>query len=86
MSSSFIKKPFPIAGFGASAGGLESFSNFLGFLDPAIGMAYVLIMHLSPDHKSALSEILQAKTRLKVHTVKEGMLVMPNNIYILPPQ
>lgn len=85
VSGSFIKKPFPIAGFGASAGGLESFSNLLGFLDPAIEMAYVLIMHLSPDHKSALSEILQAKTKLKVHTVKDGMLVMPNNIYVIPP-
>ncbi len=48
-------------------------------------MAYVLIMHLSPRHKSALAEILQLKTRMKVTTVRNGMEVKVNNIYVIPP-
>ena len=48
-------------------------------------MAYVLVMHLSPNHKSALAEILQTKTKMKVHTVKNGMEVMANHVYVIPP-
>jgi two-component system CheB/CheR fusion protein len=78
-------KPFPIVGFGASAGGLEAFIKLLKHLDPTLGMAYVLIMHLSPHHKSALTEILKAKTKMPVHTVKDGMEVKVNNIFVIPP-
>lgn len=48
-------------------------------------MAYVLIMHLSPNHKSALAEILQSKTSMPVQTVKDGMEVVANNVYVIPP-
>ncbi len=48
-------------------------------------MAYVLVMHLSPNHKSALAEIMQLKTKMKVQTVKDGMEVMQNNVYVIPP-
>ncbi len=78
-------KHFPVVGFGASAGGLEAFTSILKYLQPNLGMAYVLVMHLSPKHKSALAEILQTKTKMRVHTVKDGMEVKPNNIYVIPP-
>ncbi|WP_133259539.1 CheR family methyltransferase [Pseudochryseolinea flava] len=78
-------KPFPIVGFGASAGGLEAFSTVLSNLSANIDMAYVLVMHLSPNHKSALAEILQLKTEMKVHTVRNGMEVKMNNVYVIPP-
>ena len=48
-------------------------------------MAYVLIMHLSPNHKSALAEIVQSTTKMRVRTVKDGMEVMANNVYVIPP-
>jgi len=76
---------FPIAGFGASAGGLEAFTTLLQHLGSNLGIAYVLIMHLSPDHKSSLREILQTKTKMKVHTVKNMMRVTPNTVYVIPP-
>jgi two-component system, chemotaxis family, CheB/CheR fusion protein len=76
---------FPIAGFGASAGGLEAFITLLRQLNPNLGMAYVLIMHLSPHKKSSLREILQTKTKMKVHTVKNGLKIRPNNVYVIPP-
>ena len=78
-------KPFPIVGFGASAGGIEAFTKLLQHLDPNLGMAYVLVMHLSPNHKSALAEIVQSSTKMKVQTVKDGMEVMANNVYVIPP-
>ena len=80
-----LPKPFPIVGFGASAGGIEAFIGLLRALDPGLGMAYVLIMHLSPNHKSALAEIVQSNTKMPVHTVTDGMEVMANNIYVIPP-
>ncbi|MEX1239862.1 MAG: CheR family methyltransferase [Cyclobacteriaceae bacterium] len=79
-------KPFPIVAFGASAGGMKAFTTLLKHLDPNLGMAYVLIMHLSPDHKSALAEIVQSKTTMPVQTVKNGMEVRANNIYVIPPK
>jgi two-component system CheB/CheR fusion protein len=78
-------KPFPVVCFGASAGGLEAFSAVLEFLKPDLGMAYVLIMHLSPTHKSSLVEILRPKTKMKIHTAENGMEVQTNNIYVIPP-
>lgn len=84
-SKELSPKPFPIVGFGASAGGLEAFTKLLQHLDSNLGMAYVLIMHLSPNHKSALAEIVQSKTNMPVHTVTNGMEVMRNNIYVIPP-
>ena len=80
-----LPKPFPIVGFGASAGGIEAFTRLLRHLDSNLGMAYVLIMHLSPSHKSALAEIVQSKTKMRVQTVKDGMEVMANNVYVIPP-
>lgn len=78
-------KHFPIVGFGASAGGIEAFMTLLQHLDPNLGMAYVLVMHLSPNHKSSLAKVLQTKTTMPVNTVKDGMEVKANNVYVIPP-
>ena len=49
------------------------------------GMAFVVGQHLSPDHKSLLTELVRRYTRLQVHEVEDGMEVMPNRVYIIPP-
>ncbi|HEX6224728.1 MAG TPA: CheR family methyltransferase [Chryseolinea sp.] len=85
LKEDLAPKPFPIVGIGASAGGIKAFTTVLQHLSPNLGMAYVLIMHLSPNHKSALAEIMQFKTKMKVQTVKDGMEVMANNVYVIPP-
>jgi two-component system, chemotaxis family, CheB/CheR fusion protein len=77
--------PFPIVGVAASAGGLEAFSELIGQLPIDTGMAFVLIQHLSPNHKSLLSEILGRVTAMQVHQVQDGMMVEPNEIYVIPP-
>lgn len=77
----------PVIGIGASAGGLSAFEDFFsgiqGLTDP--NMAFVLVQHLDPNHKSALSEIIQRQTKMQVFEVEDGMQVKPNCIYIIPP-
>ena len=78
---------FPIVGIGASAGGLTAFEAFFsampGDADP--GMAFILVQHLAPDHKSLLSELVRRYTRMRVYEVEDGMKVHPNCAYIIPP-
>ena len=78
---------FPIVGIGASAGGLAAFEAFFSGMpanmDP--GMAFVLVQHLAPDHKSMLTELIRRYTRMKVFEVEDGMVVQPNCAYIIPP-
>jgi len=78
---------FPIVGIGASAGGLAAFEAFFSGipLNTESGMAFVLVQHLSPDHKSLLTEIIQRHTSMPVFEVEDGVIVQPNSIYIIPP-
>jgi two-component system, chemotaxis family, CheB/CheR fusion protein len=78
-------KLFPIVGIGASAGGLEAFTQLLGHLPQKTGMALVFIQHLTPKHESALPELLGRATRIPVCEVKEGMVVEPDRVYVIPP-
>ena len=70
---------------GASAGGIEAISKLLENLSPRLGMAYVIIQHLAPDHESILPELLERKTSMPVNQVADGMEVKPNNVYVIPP-
>lgn len=76
---------FPIVGIGASAGGLEAFTSLLQHLPPDTGMAFVLVQHLSPSHKSLLTSLLEKKTAMPVTEVTDGLAVEPNHVYVIPP-
>ncbi|HSQ17123.1 MAG TPA: chemotaxis protein CheB, partial [Anaerolineales bacterium] len=78
---------FPIVGIGASAGGLAAFEAFFSGMpaDAEPGMAFVLVQHLAPNHKSILTDLIQKSTRMQVFEVEDGMAVRPNCIYIIPP-
>ncbi|MEH1843572.1 MAG: chemotaxis protein CheB [Nostoc sp.] len=76
---------FPIVGIAASAGGLEAFTQLLKYLHTDTGMAFVLIQHLDPNHKSLLREILATKTQMPVNEVQNGVTVEPNQVYVIPP-
>ncbi len=77
-------KPFPVVGIGASAGGLQAFSELLHHLSPTLGMAYVYVQHLSSEHPSFLPEILKRKTKMKVHKVTDNMPIEKDNVYVIP--
>ncbi|MFH7245082.1 MAG: chemotaxis protein CheB [Spirulina sp.] len=79
------KAPFPVVGIGASAGGLEAFTQLLSHLSANTGMAFVLVQHLDPKQKSLLSEILARTTAMPVQEAQEGMAIAPNQVYVIPP-
>jgi two-component system CheB/CheR fusion protein len=80
-------RAFPIVGIGASAGGLAAFEAFFSGLpaDTDPSLAFVLVQHLAPDHKSILTDLIRRYTRLRVFEVEDGMVVRPNCAYIIPP-
>jgi two-component system CheB/CheR fusion protein len=76
---------FPVVGIGASAGGLEAFTQLLNYLPTNTGMAFVIVQHMPPEHESALSVILGRATEMPVHEAQDGMAVAPNQVYVIPP-
>jgi len=76
---------FPIVGIGASAGGLAAFEAFFSAMPSGSGMAFVIVQHLAPDHKSILTELIGRYTRMRVVEVDDGMVVRPDCTYIIPP-
>ena len=76
---------FPIVGIGASAGGLAAFEAFFSALPGGSGMAFVIVQHLAPDHKSILTDLIGRYTKMRVVEVEDGMVVRPNCAYIIPP-
>lgn len=85
LSTKPVKEEFLIAGLGASAGGIQAFQDFFRQVPPKSGIAYVVILHLSPDHDSKLAQVLQATTKMPVTQVNEKVKVEPDNVYVVPP-
>jgi len=76
---------FPVVGIGASAGGLGALQKLLKTLPPQPGMAFVVVMHLSPEHESSLGPILQRSGPLPVHTVTTEVPIEVDNVYVISP-
>ncbi|MBK8702341.1 MAG: PAS domain-containing protein [Saprospiraceae bacterium] len=75
---------FPVVAIGASAGGLEAMMELLQYLPPNTGMAFIYVQHLSPDHKSMLTEILSKKTKMKVQEIDDMDKIKPDNVFVIP--
>ncbi|TVQ93986.1 MAG: PAS domain S-box protein [Bacteroidetes bacterium] len=73
-------------GIGASAGGLEALELFFKNMNPKSGLAFVVVQHLSPDYKSLMVELLSKHTRMNVLRAEDGMEVLPDSIYLIPPK
>ncbi|MCM3902262.1 MAG: hypothetical protein ND866_11195 [Pyrinomonadaceae bacterium] len=78
-------KEFLIVGLGASAGGIHALKEFLAHVPADSGMAYVVILHLSPDHESKLAEVLQSTAAIPVTQVQDRVQVEPNHVYVISP-
>jgi two-component system CheB/CheR fusion protein len=77
---------FLIVGIGASAGGIKALKEFFQAVPKDSGMAYVVILHLSPDYESKLAEVLQTTAQIPVRQVKKRRVkVEPNCVYVIPP-
>jgi two-component system CheB/CheR fusion protein len=75
----------PIVGIGASAGGLEALEQFFGAMPKDVGMAFVVIQHLDPNHAGIMPELLQRITDMKVFQASDGLKVKPDCVYVIPP-
>lgn len=84
-SSQNSDNSFPVVGVGASAGGLEAFTRLLQRLPTDTGMGFVLVQHLDPIHKSALTSLLAKATSMPVREVVNNTRVEPNHVYVIPP-
>ncbi len=76
---------FPVVGIGASAGGMAALLRFLEQMPASNGMAYVVILHLSPRHESSAAAILQRATKMPVVQVTQPTAIEPNHVYVIPP-
>jgi two-component system CheB/CheR fusion protein len=76
---------FPLVAIGASAGGLEAVTQLIRNIPSNTGMAFIYVQHLSPDYESMLTSLLSKSTKMKVQEAKDGILMRPNNFYIIPP-
>jgi two-component system CheB/CheR fusion protein len=79
------REAFFIVGIGASAGGLEAFTELLKHLPADSGLGFVLVQHLDPTHESALTEILGRVTAMPVREVANDQAILPNHVYVIPP-
>lgn len=77
--------PFPVVGIGGSAGGIEAALDLFQHLPEDSGMAFILVTHMAPTHKSHLTEILTSRVSLPVSEITHHMRPEPNHIYVMPP-
>jgi two-component system CheB/CheR fusion protein len=78
-------KDFPIVGIGASAGGLEALETFFSHMPHDSNIAFVVIQHLSPRHKSIMGSLLSKCTQMEVREIKDGIKLEANRVYLNPP-
>jgi len=76
---------FPIVGIGASAGGLEAIELFLHNVPEKSGIAFVIVLHLDPNRKDMMTELLQRATSMRVVQIYDRQRVEPNTVYVIPP-
>src|SRR5207237_272329 len=77
--------PFPVVAMGGSAGGLEAFTEFFKAMPEKSGLAFVLILHLTPQRESLMAEILSRHTAMPVKEVENGMRVEADHVYVIRP-
>jgi two-component system CheB/CheR fusion protein len=77
--------PLCIVGIGASAGGLEALEGLFSQMPSDTNMAFVIIQHLAPKHKSIMGSLLQKYTGMEILQMQDGMKVEPNCMYLNPP-
>lgn len=75
-------KDLYVVGIGASVGGLEAIKQLFSNLPENMGMAFVIVQHLLPDHKSLMPGLLAKYTSMKIYTAEKNLTIQPNSIYL----
>lgn len=75
---------FAIVAIGASAGNQEALQEFLAEVPRTINACFVVILHLSRDHRTKMPEIISKFTKMNVIRVSDVCTLKPGNIYVMP--
>lgn len=78
------KESFHIIAIGASAGGLEAIHDLFDAIPENSGYAFIVVQHLSPDHKSLMPTLITKHTKMKIEDAVENLLILPNHVYFIP--
>ena len=84
-NSAVAEAPANVVAIGASAGGLEALEKLFDGLSNDTGATFVVIQHLSPDHKSMMANLLSRHTTMPVVMVEQDMPIERNRVYLIPP-
>ncbi len=76
---------FPVVGIGASAGGLQAVQNFFEHMPADNGMAFVVVLHLSPDHQSSAAKLIGTTTKMPVTQLVSAVPIERNHVYVISP-
>jgi len=74
-----------VVALGASAGGLEALGRFFAALGPLDGVAFVVIQHLAPEHKTMMDTLLARHTAMPVTVARDGVPLASGQVYVIPP-
>jgi len=78
-------RSFPIVCLGGSAGAFPAFEKFFTHMPSDSGMAFVIVMHLDPNHKGQIAELIKNYTSIPVHEAIDGVQIEADHVYIIPP-
>ena len=78
-------QPTIVVGIGASAGGIEALQGFFSAVPTDLGLAFAVVVHLSPEHRSHLASIIGARTTMPVEQVTSTVPLKGNHVYVIPP-
>ena len=78
-------RSFPIVCLGGSAGAFTAFEKFFTHMPSDSGMAFVIVMHLDPNHKGQIAELIKNYTVIPVQEATDGIQIEPDHVYIIPP-
>ena len=74
-----------VVALGGSAGSIPALQQIFQAMPADSGMAFVVVLHLSPEHESVLSDVLQRTTKMPVAQARDGERVLPDHVYVIPP-
>jgi two-component system CheB/CheR fusion protein len=74
-----------IVAIGASAGGIHALQSVFAALPHDTGAAFVVVVHLDPEHRSEMPAIIAARTKMPVVQVGEHTRLQANHVYVIPP-
>ena len=80
-----VKHLVPVVGLGGSAGSIQALRTFFSKMPADSGLAFVVVVHLSPEHESTLASLLQANTAMPVIQATTTVKVAANSVYVIPP-